>query len=144
MRVRRFAIASCLITSLFVIALWNPDILAEYSELTAQEMNQTKGTSQMVCKFQKSCDAYNNYVANCAGQPDFTPCTTCEKASSQVTYLEMADGMCTGGWKYDFNATKPNICGGLSLVAGCQNNVCTATTYSILNNCNQPSVIINQ
>lgn len=144
MRVRRFAIASCLITSVFVIALWDTKILANYSNLTTLEMNDTKGTSQMVCKFQKSCDAYNNYEANCDGEPDFTRCTTCENASSQVTYLEMADGMCTGGWKSDSEATKPNICGGLSLLAGCQNNICTSTLYSLTNKCNQPSVIINQ
>ena len=143
MRVRRIAIATCLITSLFVIGLWDMEILAGYSELSIQEMDQTKGTSQMACKFQKSCDEYNNYTFNCAGQPDFTPCSTCENASHQVTYLEMANGLCTGGWKYDNGATKPNICGGVSLAASCQNNVCTTSVFSQLIKCGQPSVIIN-
>lgn len=141
---RRLSFATCMIASLFVTHFWNMGIFAKHTELSIEEMDQTRGTSQMVCKFQKSCDAYNNYAFNCAGQPDFTPCTTCQNASSQVTYLEMANGMCTGGWKYDSGATKPNICGGRSLGASCRNNACYATVFNYPADCEQPSVIINQ
>lgn len=143
MKFRDILTVGCL-SGLLATTFWNMDIFAGSGELTIQEMDQTRGTSQMVCKFQQSCDAYNHYSGNCAGLPDDTPCITCEGANTTVDYLDMSNGMCTGGWKYDSEASLPVNCGGQSKDGKCKNQICTANEYYILLKCDQPNLITNQ
>lgn len=132
------------IVALFATIYGNMVLIAKSGELSIQEMDQTRGTSQMACQFQQSCDAYNHFSLNCAGQTNGTSCSTCENASENVAYLKQAQDECAGGWKYDYQAAKPMPCGGLSENAACQNNVCSTATYTEDIICSAPNVIAHQ
>lgn len=144
MQLRRKNICLGAMAALFAVIYGNLVFMARSHTFSIQEMDQTRGTSQMACKFQQTCDEYNRYSLNCAGQSNGTPCDTCFEPSKKVTYLQQADGVCVGGWKYDNLALVPRICGGVSVNASCLNNVCDAATFSTELICDQPNVIIQQ
>jgi hypothetical protein len=135
-----FAIATL---SVFVIGFAASGLSAT-RELSPSEMELLRGTSTNVCKYTQSCDAYNHFSGECAGQQDGTTCTACWNGSGTVTYLDTAKNGCNPpppGIKYD--TTAGNFCGTQSFTASCVAGQCNTTVWSF-NFCTEPNDIISQ
>lgn len=115
--------------------------------LSASEMSSTRGTSIMVCTYTQSCDAYNQFSGQCAGQVKGTACSTCSNGATQITYLDMITNNCQApqapGLKYG-NGPPANVnCGNQSANAMCDGNAkCVAKLFGSA--CSQPDDVVSQ